>query len=625
MARRQPTDYTRGVLAFARFARFARVRAAVVALVCALLAPGVGTARAAGAAVAPAVAPPPVSAAVAPPSAPQWREVGRSVQGRPLRAITVGTGARRVLWIGGIHGDETEGVLATAELLRTVAEDPVLTASVTLTVLEDANPDGRAARRRTNANGVDLNRNFPAANFDPSPPEHGGFPLSQPESRAVDALIDAVHPELIVVMHSWLGRQFVTSDGPAADLVSRFTAKSGMTYEYLDPSTYEGGLGLYASERWGLPVIVVEFARGLDQGAAWRLIQAAALDVVTRQAEGSGGAVAVNRDGRFEAFGITPGASSGTLVNSFQQQVGQGWDGWYPHSGAWPVTAAFTTIRGDDGRLVVVATREDGVLQITHQGLPGQGWLAPQALGADIVSPPAIARNLDGRLVVAAIGTDGQLRHRTNTAPGGGWSSWVVAGGSFTGAAPAIGTTADGRLIVVAVAADRTVAAMAQTSPGGGWTPLVTILGSTTSVDTPAIGRNDDGRLELVVASHDGVLRHAWQEGFGWSTLVPLTVVPATTMRPALTRNPDGRLEVAFVAADQRLHHVWQEAAGRDWSDAVALGDRHMVGPPSIATNSDGRIEVFTVGDDASLWHAFQEWPNGAWSGLSSLGGTLSP
>src|SRR5688572_11324952 len=42
----------------------------------------------------------------------QWRELGRSVEGRPIRARTVGHGPRHVLWIGGIHGDETEGTLA---------------------------------------------------------------------------------------------------------------------------------------------------------------------------------------------------------------------------------------------------------------------------------------------------------------------------------------------------------------------------------------------------------------------------------------------------------------------------------------------------------------------------------
>lgn len=103
-----------------------------------------------------------------------WQVVGTSVQGRPIRALTVGRGPRNVLFIGGIHGDEAEGAFTTAQL-PAAFEAAVLADRVTLTVLEDANPDGRLAATRTNANGVDVNRNFPAANYDPS---NGDEPLS---------------------------------------------------------------------------------------------------------------------------------------------------------------------------------------------------------------------------------------------------------------------------------------------------------------------------------------------------------------------------------------------------------------------------------------------------------------
>ena len=45
-----------------------------------------------------------------------WREIGRSVEARPIRLRTVGVGPTRVLWIGGIHGNEAEGAIATDRL-----------------------------------------------------------------------------------------------------------------------------------------------------------------------------------------------------------------------------------------------------------------------------------------------------------------------------------------------------------------------------------------------------------------------------------------------------------------------------------------------------------------------------
>ena len=107
----------------------------------------------------PAALPPPP-----PPAGIDWEVVGTSVQGQPLRVLTVGHGPRKVLFIGGIHGDEAEGSVAAAKLPEAFLAAG-LSDAVTLTILEDANPDGRAAGTRGNANGVDVNRNFPGIEF----------------------------------------------------------------------------------------------------------------------------------------------------------------------------------------------------------------------------------------------------------------------------------------------------------------------------------------------------------------------------------------------------------------------------------------------------------------------------
>ena len=40
-----------------------------------------------------------------------WETIGRSHEGRPLRVRRVGDGPRRVIWIGGIHGNEISAAM----------------------------------------------------------------------------------------------------------------------------------------------------------------------------------------------------------------------------------------------------------------------------------------------------------------------------------------------------------------------------------------------------------------------------------------------------------------------------------------------------------------------------------
>jgi hypothetical protein len=64
------------------------------------------------------------------------------------------------------------------------------------------NPDGYARDTRTNAHGVDLNRNFPwgwtALN---GPVESGPRPASEPETRALMRFVGQIDPQLVVSFH----------------------------------------------------------------------------------------------------------------------------------------------------------------------------------------------------------------------------------------------------------------------------------------------------------------------------------------------------------------------------------------------------------------------------------------
>jgi hypothetical protein len=203
------------------------------------------------------------------------------VQGRPLRLLRLGHGPRKVLWIGGIHGDEPQGIAATASLPAAFRRAR-LGRHVTLTILEDANPDGRAAHTRANANHVDLNRNFPASNFDGHNPQNGLTPLSQPESRALYDLIERSRPNLVIVCHASRGEQFVNYDGPASALAARFAQLSTLRVKRSTELGYgtPGSMGSFFGAKLGIPILTIEFNRDSQPPADWAMIRRAALAVI---------------------------------------------------------------------------------------------------------------------------------------------------------------------------------------------------------------------------------------------------------------------------------------------------------------------------------------------------------
>jgi len=166
-------------------------------------------------------------------------EIGRSVEGRPITAVRRGTpGGAVVLVIGVIHGDEDDGV----PILERLATAPV-PPGVDLWLVESMNPDGQAAQRRTNANLVDLNRNFPyqwAPLGAPGDSEYGGTgPASEPETRAIVDFVTAVQPALGLWYHQDLFR-ISPGQGFEGQLKARYAELTGVPILRITGGTYTG-------------------------------------------------------------------------------------------------------------------------------------------------------------------------------------------------------------------------------------------------------------------------------------------------------------------------------------------------------------------------------------------------
>ncbi len=158
------------------------------------------------------------------PAQPGEVVIGRSAQGRPIHALRVGSPRARVkiLVVGVIHGNERAGVPVVERLRR--LRPPRGTA---LWLVEDANPDGSAAGSRHNANGVDLNRNFPYRwRAQDGVYESGSGPASEPETGVLQRFVERERPRVTLWYHQAL-RMVVRGAGDPA-LERLYSRASGL-------------------------------------------------------------------------------------------------------------------------------------------------------------------------------------------------------------------------------------------------------------------------------------------------------------------------------------------------------------------------------------------------------------
>lgn len=228
--------------------------------------------------------------------------VGESHEGRPLHAIDVGTGPERVVVLAGIHAMEWIGVEVGLALLRKLRERPPEGATVRF--FPCVNPDGyakverdRDARRfvRTNARGVDLNRNWPvhwrashwrAALF-PFLGHGGRAPRSENEVDTVCQSLDDWGPVARALSLHSFGRKVLfpyggvwrrPDDRGAQARVARILADSVTGYEAVQSSRWVPGAFAYGMEldtlhaEYGATAILVECSAGgftLRDPATW--------------------------------------------------------------------------------------------------------------------------------------------------------------------------------------------------------------------------------------------------------------------------------------------------------------------------------------------------------------------
>ncbi len=237
---------------------------------------------------------------------------GSSVMGKPLLAIRVGGGPKRVFVNAAFHANEwittplaMRFVEEAARALRDGApllgrDAAALFGRVALWVAPMVNPDGvelvlRGAGEehphraellewnggsedfsgwKANVRGVDLNDQFPAfwevernrrAVGGPGPRDYTGeAPLSEPEARAIARFTEAMDFDAVVALHTQ-GREiywnYRDAEPPESErIVSRMASASG--YEAVKLTGSDAGYKDWFIHRWGRPGFTVEAGFG---------------------------------------------------------------------------------------------------------------------------------------------------------------------------------------------------------------------------------------------------------------------------------------------------------------------------------------------------------------------------
>lgn len=197
---------------------------------------------------------------------------GVSVEGRPILIKTYSPLPEReplgkVLVIGGIHGDEYSSVSIVFQWLQIL--DRHHSGLFHWRIAPLLNPDGllRHEPQRMNANGVDLNRNFPLPDWaevttdywtqrtDRNPHRYPGpRAVSEPESRWLIEEIRRFEPDMLVAVHAPYTAAEYNHDHVDTDSSDYQLGRLSLQ----KPETYPGSLGRYIGMELGKPFLTIE-------------------------------------------------------------------------------------------------------------------------------------------------------------------------------------------------------------------------------------------------------------------------------------------------------------------------------------------------------------------------------
>ena len=196
--------------------------------------------------------------------------LGYSIENRPIYLIEMGNGKEITLILGVIHGDEPQGKYIIEKLRDYLKLKPDILKGKKVLLIPVANPDGLIRKTRTNARGVDLNRNFPTKDWGTIKQKryNPGKKDPEPETKIIIKVIERYKPHKVISIHSYY-RYCNNYDGPAEELAkvmskyNKYPVKSYIGY----PTP--GSLGTYLGKERNIPIVTLELPNNISNEKAW--------------------------------------------------------------------------------------------------------------------------------------------------------------------------------------------------------------------------------------------------------------------------------------------------------------------------------------------------------------------
>lgn len=173
---------------------------------------------------------------------------------------------KTILVIGVFHGDEPDGEY----LINRYLSERNTEIKNRLLFIPCLNPDGKEANTRTNANNVDLNRNFPTKNWEASKKDDffgGEKPASEIETQFLIYVIERYVPDLIITLHE--PYKVVNYDGPAEEEAQKISEITGYKIEESIGYPTPGSFGTYCGIEKNIPVITLELPEKSPKEELW--------------------------------------------------------------------------------------------------------------------------------------------------------------------------------------------------------------------------------------------------------------------------------------------------------------------------------------------------------------------